>query len=114
MDGLKFEVELIRSVVPISLEKTYEHRTYITYGKPLNVCVLLNIMPCSISFRQHFQLKLIKFLVKYRIVPSGEEVREEFVFELPLYSHEFKCETVEVNYEAVAELYRFKFAECLC
>lgn len=113
VDGLKIDVELIRSVVPISLEKIYEHRSYITYGKPLHICVLLNIMPCSISFKQHFQLKLIKFLVKYRIVPSGEEVREEFVFELPLYSHEFRCETVEVNYETVVELYRFKFAEIL-
>lgn len=113
VDGLKVEVELVRSTIPVSLEKCYECRQCITYGKPAQMCILMNIMPCSHSFKQNFLLKLLKVNVRYRIVPSGEEVREELFFDIPLNSHDNRNEKFEVCQETVVELYRVKFAEVL-
>lgn len=113
VDGLKVDVEQIRSNIPVSLEKCFECQPFVTYGKPAQLCILLNIMPCSIGFKQNFVLKLLKVTVKYRIIPSGEEVRDEAVFEVPLNSYDNRSETFEVHQETVVELYRARFAEVL-
>jgi hypothetical protein len=105
-DGLKVTAELIRSVVPFSIEKVYDHRSYVTSGKPLEICIHLHLMPCSIPFKENFLLRLLQVNLKYRVVGSAEEVREEHQFELPLNSHENRYNSVEVNYETVFELYR--------
>lgn len=113
VDRLKVDVEQIRSNIPVSLEKCYECRQFVTYGKPAQLCILLNIMPCSMCFKQNFVLKLLKITVKYRIIPSGEEVRDEIVFEVPLNSYDNRSEIFEVHQETVVELYRVRFAEVL-
>lgn len=110
---IKINIELIRSTIPISLEKVYLSQSYAISGKPLEICSILSVLPCSQVSHPCFHLKLLKATVKYKIIATGEEFKEETIFEIPIFSHDSEYKLVEIFGDTVLCMFRFRFADLL-
>ncbi|OMJ69070.1 hypothetical protein SteCoe_33306 [Stentor coeruleus] len=110
---IKVNIELIRSVIPISLEKIYLSQSYAISGKSLEICSILSVLPCSQVSHPCFHLKLLKAIVKYKIIATGEEIKEETIFEIQVFSHDSEYKLAETFGDTILCMFRYKFADLL-
>lgn len=112
-ENLQTTIELLPSSIPMTLEKIYICQPHLIHGKTSEVCAVLNILPCSQILLHGSACKILKVLISYKLLCSGETVNEEYLLEVPVYSYENAKKSICFDSNVLMQVCRLKIADLL-
>lgn len=112
-EDLKVSVETVPGPVPFVVDKVFLPQFRVISGKNTEICFVLSIPPCSFLNPQHVPTKIIKGNLKYKILSTGEEVKNDFNFEITIYPYYKLYENIEIDLDTKLQFYRLLLAELL-
>ena len=112
-ENFRVNLELVPSAVPLSLERVYICQSHIISGKTTEVCALLIVMPCTSRSLDGASVTILKVGVKYKVLGSGAEIREEYFLQVPVFGYDKICKDIEIDAEAMLHVWRLKLADML-